>query len=111
MLYICTADDLAELVAHCNTLVISCYSDWCPASSQSKPVFEMISATYANRADFAKVRTDVSPEVAGILMVKAIPTFYAVRSGQILSIMPGAASEARLIDWMTRAFGWLDHPA
>ncbi|MFI9847176.1 thioredoxin family protein [Nonomuraea sp. NPDC051941] len=100
MHYIISTDDLTSLVTHNLSVIVCCYSDWCPASSQSKPVFERVAAKLIDSAAFAKVRTDVSPEVSEILQVTAIPSFYAFTSGTLVGVLRGSVREGDLIEWI-----------
>lgn len=106
--YIRNVTDLATLVQSKERIVVACYSDWCPASSQAKPVFERVAILLAGRATFAKVRIDVSPDVASLLGVEAIPTFYAFYNGRLSSALRGAVAESILVDWLARTYGWTD---
>lgn len=102
MLYLTSLPELQSAMAGETALVVGCYSDWCPASSQSKPVFERVAAAHQHWARFAKVRTDESPDIAGVLSVTAIPSFYVFRTGRLLDTLRGSVPEARLIDWIRR---------
>jgi thioredoxin 1 len=101
LFYIETAQALFECIAQDKLVIICCYSDWCPASSQSKPVFERVARQMSQHAMFAKVRTDASTDVASILNVVAIPSFYAFSRSTLLDTVRGSISEEALTHWIT----------
>ena len=103
MHYLRSISDLVELVKDKTDVVVCCYSDWCPASSQSKPVFERVAVEHARLAAFAKVRTDMSADIDQALQVAAIPTFYAFKLSKLVGVLRGSVSEVELVKWMYSA--------
>lgn len=98
--YISTVDELAELAGDGEPLVLCCYEDWCPASSQSKPVFERLAALADGKLRFGKARTDMSPDVAQALQLTAIPSFFLFLDAQLQDVLRGSVDEQTLIDWL-----------
>lgn len=99
MLYVSTEANLRELLSSGEPLVVGCYSDWCPASSMAKPVFERV-AEMRPQVRFCKVRTDMAPRVASLLRVEAIPSFYLLRDAEIVGLLRGAVPEEALLAWV-----------
>lgn len=99
MLYATTEAELEVLLASPEPLVVGCYADWCPASSQAKPIFEHAASTH-EALRFCKVRTDMNSGVAALLKVEVIPSFYLLEGRMIFSILRGAVSEMAFDRWL-----------
>jgi thioredoxin 1 len=54
--------------------------------------------------NIAKVNIDESPEIAANYGVMSIPTLIIFKNGEKISTNVGAASKARLIDWIKSNF-------
>lgn len=92
--------ELETLVGSNEQIMVTCYEDWCPASSQSKPVFERVAASFPLELTFCKVRTDMSPDISVALEVRAIPSFYFFKEGVLKGILEGSVSEDQLSSWL-----------
>jgi thioredoxin-like negative regulator of GroEL len=106
--YAVTIEDLAELLQDSRALVVGCYSDWCPASSQSKPVFERLSMDPDALIRFCKIRTDMSPELSSALRVQSIPSFYFFASGRLVDVVHGSVPEQTLVQWLAQSLARVD---
>ena len=98
--YATCTEELKALIGGNERLMVTCYEDWCPASSQSKPVFERLAASSRLDVTFCKVRTDMSPDINAALEVQAIPSFYYFEDGALKGILEGSVSEEELSGWL-----------
>lgn len=96
MNYYDTEDQLVTAIETNPSLVVCCYSDWCPACSQTKPSFEHVARLYQDRCTFGKVRTDESPELASSLQIAVIPTILFFSQRTLRGRVVGAIDQARL---------------
>lgn len=90
--------DLNALVEKYRIIVVNCYSDWCPACSQMKPVFERLAEEFKSSCIFVKVRTDEDIELDIALRIANIPTFLLIFDKTLVGTIEGAIGEKRLRD-------------
>jgi thioredoxin-like negative regulator of GroEL len=71
-------------------IIIDFYSDWCPACSQMKPIFENLAIKFGDICLFAKVRTDEDVELSQAFEIDAIPCFVFMHKKQIYGKLRGS---------------------
>jgi thioredoxin-like negative regulator of GroEL len=112
MRYATSVDELRELISKCDRpICVGVYADWCPASSQAKPVFERLGCEMSDTVAFCKVLTDMSPSVADALGVEAIPTLYLFAAGSLVATLRGAAPEQAVRAWLVSALEAAEVPS
>lgn len=74
------------------------YADWCGPCRMLLPFLEEIQSEM--NIDIVKVNIDDSPDLAAQFEVMSIPTLILFKNGEKVSVNVGAASKARLIDWI-----------
>ena len=79
-------------------VVINCYSDWCPACSQMKPIFENLAVEFSNKCLFAKVRLDEEIQFAGVFQIEAMPCFLFIYEGTLYDKITGSIGYYRLFE-------------
>ena len=79
-------------------VVVDFYADWCGPCRMLLPFLEEIQSEL--NIDIIKVNIDDSPNLASQFDVMSIPTLILFKNGEKVSINVGAASKARLIDWI-----------
>jgi len=61
-----------------------------------KPVFEKLSGSYKGKLNFAKVNTEVSPEIAEKYGIQGIPCLVVVKGGEEIGRIVGFSNESML---------------
>lgn len=79
-------------------IVVDFYADWCGPCRMILPFLEEIKNEL--HVDIVKVNIDDSPSIATRYNVMSIPTLIIFKNGEKISTNVGAASKARIIDWI-----------
>lgn len=79
-------------------VLVDFYAEWCGPCRMIAPFLEEIQAEMG--IDIVKVNIDESPNIASEHNVMSIPTLAIFKKGEKISVNVGAASKARLIDWI-----------
>lgn len=79
-------------------VVVDFYANWCGPCRMILPYLEEIASEL--NVDIVKVNIDESPNIASQYNVMSIPTIIIFKNGEKISTNVGAASKARLIDWI-----------
>jgi thioredoxin 1 len=78
--------------------VVDFYADWCGPCRVITPFLEEIKNELG--VEIVKVNLDESPNLANEYNVMSIPTLVVFKKGQKISANVGAASKARIADWI-----------
>jgi thioredoxin 1 len=79
-------------------VVVDFYADWCGPCRVIAPFLDEIQAD--SGVEIMKVNLDESPNIASTYNVMSIPTLIIFKNGEKISTNVGAASKARIIDWI-----------
>ena len=79
-------------------ILVDFYADWCGPCRMIAPFLEEIQSEI--NIDIVKINIDESPNIASEYNVMSIPTLVIFKKGEKISVNVGAASKARLIDWI-----------
>jgi thioredoxin 1 len=79
-------------------VVVDFYADWCGPCRVITPFLEEIQSEKG--IEMVKVNIDESPNIASQYDVMSIPTLAIFKNGEKVSVNIGAASKARIIDWI-----------
>ncbi len=79
-------------------VLVDFYADWCGPCRIILPFLEEIQNEL--NIQIVKVNIDESPNIASKYDVMSIPTLIIFKKGEKVSVNVGAASKARLIDWI-----------
>lgn len=79
-------------------VLVDFYADWCGPCRMIAPFLEEIQSEI--NVDIVKINIDESPNLASEYNVMSIPTLAIFKKGEKVSVNVGAASKARLIDWI-----------
>lgn len=79
-------------------VLVDFYADWCGPCRMIMPLLEEIQSEM--NVDIVKVNIDESPNIASEYDVMSIPTLIIFKKGEKVSVNVGAASKARIIDWI-----------
>ena len=82
-------------------VVVDCYALWCPPCKRAAPTYGRMSLEYdPETVMFAKVDVDAASDVARLLGVSAMPTFFCLRDGEVIDSVTGwrESSVRRMLD-------------
>lgn len=98
-----TADNLAEIIAEHDTVLVQFSAGWCGNCRLMKPKFKRLSAELPNTT-FVVVDAEKYPDSRKLASVNNLPTFASFKNGQLLSQVQTNKEEQLkiLIDEATR---------
>ncbi len=79
-------------------VLVDFFADWCGPCRMISPFLEEIQNEM--NIEIFKVNIDESPNIASKYGVMSIPTLAIFKKGEKISVNVGAASKARIIDWI-----------
>jgi thioredoxin 1 len=79
-------------------VLVDFYAEWCGPCRVITPFLEEIQSEKG--VEVFKVNIDESPNIASQYDVMSIPTLAIFKNGEKVSVNVGAASKARIIDWI-----------
>ncbi|GAA5905051.1 hypothetical protein JCM8208_007670 [Rhodotorula glutinis] len=71
------------------TVVVDCYAVWCGPCKTIAPVFDRL-ADQLEQVVFVRVDVDKMAAIAQKYKVSAMPTFFAIKAGQVVDTLKGA---------------------
>ncbi len=77
-------------------VIIDFFADWCMPCQMMKPVFEKVSKNYEGKLKFAKLNTEIAPEIAQRFRVQGIPCLVIVENGKEIGRIVGFSNEQAL---------------
>ncbi|MCR5225486.1 MAG: thioredoxin [Alphaproteobacteria bacterium] len=79
-------------------VLVDFFADWCGPCRMILPFLEEIQNEMG--IEIFKVNIDESPNIASKYGVMSIPTLAIFQKGEKISVNVGAASKARIMDWI-----------
>ena len=101
---ITTVDELKDVIAENDTVLIDFWASWCGPCRTFAPIFEK-AAEANDDALFVKVDTEAAPELSGALGIMSIPTLMVFREQVLVYNQAGALPAAALDDLLAQAQG------
>ncbi len=86
-----SAPQFARFVAKGSSVVLFSAS-WCKPCQEMRPVFHALEEKLYSLAAFAKIDVAVSPTIAQMYGIRAVPSLAVFHEGRLLRIMPGSRS-------------------
>jgi thioredoxin 1 len=74
-------------------VLVDFWAPWCGPCKMLAPVIEKVAQSYAGRAKFMKLNTDVSPQIAGEYQVSGIPCLILFKGGKAVDRIVGFVPE------------------
>lgn len=90
--------DFETEVLNKDFIVVDFYADWCGPCRMISPVLEEVAQEMS--VEIVKINIDNSSDIATRYEVMSIPTLMIFKNGEKVSTNVGAASKARIIDWI-----------
>ncbi|MFN7086353.1 MAG: thioredoxin [Burkholderiales bacterium] len=97
-----TKDNFEDVVTGNEMVMVDFWAPWCGPCKGFAPVFEAASEKHQDVV-FAKVNTDVEPDLAGHFGIRSIPTLMVFREKVVLFSQAGALPAAGLDSVITQA--------
>ena len=85
-------ENFEKLIESSSILFVDFWAEWCGPCKMFGPIFEKASESHPDIV-FAKVDTELEPELAGAAGISSIPTLMAFRDGILLYREAGALPE------------------
>lgn len=86
-------------------VVVDFWADWCGPCKMMAPVFQKLAADMNTQVRFAKVETEVHPQVSMRLHIRSIPTLILFKQGTEVARTAGAMDALALKRWLTTSMG------
>ena len=78
-------------------VLIDFWATWCGPCRMMTPVVDELADEATGRYKVGKVNVDEEPELANAFAVNAIPTFVAIRDGEVMSTAVGVKQKGDLL--------------
>lgn len=91
------ADDVKE-----GTVLVDFYADWCGPCKMIAPVLEQIAAE-SDDFKIVKLNVDENMAVAQKYGVRAIPTLFVMKDGEVAAQKAGFMPKDALVSWVKEA--------
>jgi thioredoxin 1 len=84
----------AEVIDSPLPVLLDVYGEHCPPCHQLAPTIDRLAAHYEGRASVLKLESGANRELAGELVVSAVPTVVAFRDGKEVGRLVGLRPES-----------------
>lgn len=89
------APQFARFIAKGSSVVLFSAS-WCKPCQEMKPIFHALEEKLHALAVFGKIDVAVSPTIAQMYGIRAVPSLAVFHQGRLLRVMPGSRSVSAL---------------
>jgi len=90
------SDNFENIITNNEWVIIDCWAVWCMPCKMMTPIFKKLAKEYGHKVQFAKLNTDLNPQLAMKFEIMSIPTFLLVHKGQEVRKVIGAVGEPGL---------------
>ena len=91
-----TDQNIAELLAGDQLVVIDFWATWCGPCQRLTPIIEQLAEEYEGRAIIGKYNVDEGEDVVADYGIRNIPVVLFLKDGEVVHKMVGAATKAAL---------------
>ena len=99
-----TKENFEQTIENNDFVIVDFWAEWCGPCKRFGPSFEKVSEEFPDIV-FAKVNTELEPEVASWFQIRSIPTLMIFREKIGIFGQPGALPEGAFRDLVGQAQG------
>ncbi len=92
-----TDNEMEQLLAQKNLIVIDFWAEWCGPCKKMSPVVDELAAEYDGIVDVRKCDVEENVEVAAKFGIMAIPTIVFVKDGKEIARKSGTVKKDQLV--------------
>lgn len=92
-----TDQNFQKTIEDNSMLLIDAWAEWCGPCKMVAPIVDQL-AKEETDVLVAKLDVDENPEISSKLKIRSIPTFFAIKNGQIFETAVGAVPKKTLED-------------
>ncbi|MEZ6105444.1 MAG: thioredoxin [Pirellulaceae bacterium] len=92
-----------EVLESDQVVLIDFWAPWCGPCRAMSPVVDQLAGDLAGVAKVVKVNVDESPVTAQQFGIRAIPSFFVMKQGQVVESLAGTQSAGRLTNAVQHA--------
>jgi thioredoxin 2 len=81
-------------------VVVDVWASWCGPCRAFAPVFKETSEKFAGRLVFIKLDSEASPQTAGELGIRSIPSILVFKNGREVARQSGALPREQFAQWL-----------
>ena len=90
------SNNFENIITSNEWVIIDCWAVWCMPCKMMAPIFKKLAKEYGHKVQFAKLNTDLNPQIAMKFEIMAIPAFILLHKGQLVQKVIGAVGEPGL---------------
>ncbi len=83
-------------------IIVDFWAEWCGPCKMMAPAFEEAAASFALKARFGKVNTEIQQQLAARFNIRSIPTLIAFKDNREIDRISGALQAPQLREWVGR---------
>jgi thioredoxin 1 len=92
-----------EVLKASGAVVVDFWAEWCGPCRMIAPALDEISGAMGEKVKIVKLNVDENPATAAKYGIMSIPTLMIFKNGELSSRQVGAASKAKLEQWINGA--------
>ena len=93
----------ADVIQSKEPVLVDFWAEWCGPCRAVAPVLEEVAGELKGKLKIVKLNVDENPETAAKYGIQSIPTLMIFKNGEMASRQIGAATKAKIVQWITGA--------